>query len=198
VCSRGRRRSRKAAAIRLLLGVSGTVQARLTPGSAAVSAPRETMLRTRQGCVAEGEVLSPKPLWRVFNDLRTTQSVVDVAWRILGLLDGLIRLCSGRSRARPPRRSLIRTSNTAETTTFWYVAAPPPGTSPRIPAHRWRPAGLPSAVSFPVHNRQVTESYIGTGRASRLSQLLDAGIGPAWFSHLFSSRVGGIARPRLT
>jgi len=37
------------------------------------------------GRLAEGEELSSNPLRRDFNDLRTTQVAVDVAWRILGL-----------------------------------------------------------------------------------------------------------------
>jgi hypothetical protein len=36
--------------------------------------------------LAEGEELSSNPLRAFFNDLRTTQNAVDVAWRILGLL----------------------------------------------------------------------------------------------------------------
>src|SRR5918996_4670116 len=36
--------------------------------------------------LAEGEELSSNPLFCYFNGLRTTQIVVDVAWRILGLL----------------------------------------------------------------------------------------------------------------
>jgi hypothetical protein len=39
-----------------------------------------------KGVLAEGEELSSNPLRRVFNDLRTTQIVVDVDWRIKGLL----------------------------------------------------------------------------------------------------------------
>ena len=41
---------------------------------------------SRPGVLAEGEELSSNPLRRVFNDLQTTQIVVDVDWRILKLL----------------------------------------------------------------------------------------------------------------
>jgi hypothetical protein len=39
-----------------------------------------------KGVLAEGEELSSNPLSRYFNELRTTQTAVDVDWRILGLL----------------------------------------------------------------------------------------------------------------
>jgi hypothetical protein len=39
-----------------------------------------------EGILAEGEELWSNPLRAFFNDLRTTQTAVDVAWRILSLL----------------------------------------------------------------------------------------------------------------
>jgi hypothetical protein len=41
---------------------------------------------SRLGVLAEGEVLSSNPLSFFFNGLQTTLILVNVAWRILGLL----------------------------------------------------------------------------------------------------------------
>ena len=57
---------------------------------------------SRLARLAEGEELSSNPLRRDFNDLRTTQLAVDVAWRILELFRRSRRLASrGLFAARP-------------------------------------------------------------------------------------------------
>jgi hypothetical protein len=48
--------------------------------------PRQAESGFAQVLLADGEELSSNPLCRFFNDLRITQTAVDVAWRIHDLL----------------------------------------------------------------------------------------------------------------
>ena len=48
-----------------------------------------------EGVLAEGEALSSNPLRAYFNDLRTTQIAVDVAWRIMRPPVAVLIVCSG-------------------------------------------------------------------------------------------------------
>ena len=73
---------------RLLLVRINEQKGRRSAGFQLVPSAEKRM--SRLGVLAEGEELSSNPLRCVFNDLRSTQIAVDVAWRILGGCGGLL------------------------------------------------------------------------------------------------------------
>ena len=83
-------------------------------------ADQRTERLSAQGILAEGEELSSNPLCRIFNDLRTTRILVDVAYRILDLLRrppfacqaGPVRACNAAIE-RPPAPSSFASASAA-------------------------------------------------------------------------------------